>query len=276
MGIKFTGIGDDFGGEKYFNNAVNNASFNIIKPLQKSEQNTGKQSVSSSASQSNEDRVKIEVEGYDTKSSKNHEPITDMPESIPVPPENGVSKKSLDGAEYYKKEYIEGSEEVKFPPMINPETGEYYKTDPMYRETIEYDDGTVITNIYEGDKLVKSIEDKYSGDPSNPQHDDTRDTTTFYYNDDGSVETVIENKNDQRYIEDIGWTDGLIPDNYTFYDEEGNAIQRYEKDEKTGRITENPEFKEKLRDFSLLYPGYNTEYQNEERRRKHSRDEERY
>ena len=199
-----------------------------------------------------------------------------MPESIPAPPENGVSKKSLDGAEYYKKEYIEGSEEVKFPPMINPETGEYYKTDPMYRETIEYDDGTVITNIYEGDKLVKSIEDKYSGDPSNPQHDDTRDTTTFYYNDDGSVETVIENKSDQRYIEDIGWTDGLIPDNYTFYDEEGNAIQRYEKDEKTGRITENPEFKEKMRDFLMLYAVYNAESQNEERRRKHSRDSERY
>ena len=58
-----------------------------------------------------------------------------MPESIPAPPENGVSKKSLDGAEYYKKEYIEGSEEVKFPPMINPETGEYFKTEPMYRET---------------------------------------------------------------------------------------------------------------------------------------------
>ena len=24
----------------------------------------------------------------------------------------------------------------------------------MYRETIEYDDGTVITNIYEGDKIL--------------------------------------------------------------------------------------------------------------------------
>ena len=33
MGIKFVGIGDDFGGEKY----INNADCNIIKPLNNSE-----------------------------------------------------------------------------------------------------------------------------------------------------------------------------------------------------------------------------------------------
>ena len=72
MGIKFVGIGDDFGGEKY----INNADFNIIKPLNNSGKNTQIQNSSpSSVNQSGEDRVKIEVEGYDTKSSKNHEPI---------------------------------------------------------------------------------------------------------------------------------------------------------------------------------------------------------
>ena len=67
MGIKFVGIGDDFGGEKY----INNADFNIIKPLNNSGKNTQIQNSSpSSVNQSGEDRVKIEVEGYDTKSSK--------------------------------------------------------------------------------------------------------------------------------------------------------------------------------------------------------------
>lgn len=274
MNINFIGINDgNFGEDKY----INKSDFKFIKPTNNTNQNLKIQNnLSSTGNQSKEDEVKVEVDGFDTKSSKNQVSTTDMPKSIPTPPENGVSKKSLDGANYYKKEYIEGSEEVKFPPLINSETGEYYKTEPMYRETIEYDDGTVITNIYEGDKLVKSIEDKYSGDPSDPKQGDTRDTTTFYYKDDGSVETVVENKGDQRYIEDIGWTDGLIEDVYTFYDENGDAISKYKEDSKTGRIIENPEFKDMLRDFLTLVPGYNSQYQEEERKSRYSRDDGRY
>ena len=187
-----------------------------------------------------EDNVRVEIDGYNSKTEassdkkssnklKTEEPksedskiegitvTTDMPDSIPTPPKNGVSKTSLDGAVSYTKVVVDST-------VDDPEG-------PTYQEIIKYDDGTIIVNTYQGDKLSMSVERNFEDeegnpiDPDNPDYGDRSSQKMFFYDEDGNVTHV---HNDRYEYTSEGWGDflvGSIADDI-FYDEEGNPIYK--------------------------------------------------
>ena len=240
MEFKFIKIGNDSSsaGVKAGGNS------NFIKTENYAEINSANNAAPSQSSEENLQKAEIFEEdiGEEKQSKQNNKAVTDIPESIPEPPVNGVSKKSIDGAVSYKKEIIEYSDR---------EIG----NTPMYRETIEYDDGTVITNIYDGDKLVKSIEDKYSGDPNNPEHKDTRDTVTYYYDEEGNVSYKSKRIGQQEYLGEVGWVDHPGKSEKIFYDEDGNEIREMTYNPETGKVEKSDEWEKLNHDASLYTPG---------------------
>ena len=239
MEFKFIKIGNDSSsaGVKAGGNS------NFIKTENYAEINSANNAAPSQSSEENLQKAEISEEdiGEEKQNKQNNKAVTDIPESIPEPPEIGVSKKSIDGAVSYRKEIVEGSDKE----LNNP---------PLYLEVIKYEDGTVITNIYEGDVLVRSQEVIYSGDPDNPQHKDTRDIISYHYDENGNIESVRKNIGDQEYLEDVGWVDHLRPDEKIYYDEDGNEIREYIYNPETGKFDKNPEWKDRNRDASLYTP----------------------
>lgn len=161
-----------------------------------------------------------------------------MPDSIPIPPKNGVSKTSLDGAVSYTKTVIKDTEN-------NPEG-------PTYQERIEYDDGTVIYNTYHGDKLSMSIERKFqdeNGNPidaDNPEYGDRMLQKIFFYDEEGNVEHV---KNNGYEYTSEGWGDFLVSSLFDdiFYDENGNPIDKNDKEWKEKYM----DYRKSINDFGL-------------------------
>ena len=170
MGFRIEGLGSD----DFFNNlGLVGTEVKIANQYLRNNNSSNRQE----NSVNREDKVGVEIDGYNSKTEassdkkssnklKTEEPksedskiegitvTTDMPDSIPTPPKNGVSKTSLDGAVSYTKVVVDGT-------VDNPEG-------PTYQEIIKYDDGTIIVNTYQGDKLSMSIERNFEDEEGNP------------------------------------------------------------------------------------------------------------
>lgn len=214
MSVK--GIGSNFG--DFDDTKLSNLSSIGSSNFSSASSNFAKPESADNTIPSKEDTFSIEIKDYNDSSKSSYpQPVTQMPQSIATPPKNGVSKTSLDGAVSYKKEVIKEIYNENLPQQI------------MDRETIEYDDGTVITHIYEGGKLVKSIEENYSGDPRNPKPGDTINQRDVYYRSDGSVEEETNHALIKAMFNEdifIGWCEEAAATKFdrVYFDEEGNAV----------------------------------------------------
>ena len=196
--------------------------------------NSNKNSGRKTTSTNNDDKVKVEVNGYNSSSSN-----------------------KVDSSKGYTKVDIIGGYSVNVPKDNSWKNTPLKDENIVSREenthqngtevTITYDDGTIVKEYYSGGKKVRQ-EIRYSGDPYNPQEGDVRSKESTY---EGELGTFIEHDSDIWVdIPGIGsgWYNDLVysPQEEEVYDKEGNKIP-YDMDPSS-------EYQRIRNDSRLIYP----------------------
>lgn len=175
--------------------------------------NSNKNSERKTTSTNNDDKVKVEVSGYNSSSSN-----------------------KVDSSKGYTEVNIIGGYSVNVPKDTS------WKNTPLKDENIvsreenthqngteiitKYADGTIVKEYYSKNGVHVTQETRYSGDPNNPQEGDIRSTTTTYESEEGTV--IAHNSNIWTEIPGIspGWYDSLVKSfsDYEVYDKDGNRV----------------------------------------------------